>query len=282
MLRSWSRRGALGFVAGQVAVAGIRHTEAAQPGYLDLTKPDDFHTAIVKVRGSLGPDMLMGYVAGRYYGFSEGRLVPLYGLLAGTFTRHRRLPNGDVEGVSFELAYFTDWDSGELLDAWKNPLTGKTVKVPRFRSEPGRFSITRDARVIYAGLQPTERNRDRFLKPLVVGDDVWITEENASEFASQDGKNPFIYSEIVTFHAVKADIDNPRLVSAPTTVGFQSEVSWRPWQEMGSVSGHLVGNAAGRKLSRIEQFPLRYLDWGRKYHPDVFADVGKFLERGWS
>ena len=262
--------------AGKLCAAIPRHKG------LDLSNSTDRHTAIVKMRGTFGTEMVMGYVAGRYYGYSEGRMTPLFGLLAGTFTQHRLLANGDVQGVTFELAYFTDWDTGELLERWKNPYTHRTVDVPRFRTEPGRFTISREGRIVTETVPAGGTHVDLFLEPVVVGNDVWITEANQTQVPTADPARPFFYNELVTMHALQSDLDNASLKSVPTAMNFQSEVSWRPWQQMGDTPGHLVGNAAGRKLTRIDDFPERYIPWSRKYHPDVFVDLPAFLNKGWS
>jgi hypothetical protein len=253
----------------------------AKAATVDPLSPSRRYATLVKLRGALDERVFAGYVEGRYYGYVEGRLVPFYGLLAGTLTQHRRQPDGTFRGVSFELAYFTDWETGELLDGWKNPLTGKTVPVPRFRTAPGAFRITADWRIAFEDAMPGGTNSDRFLKPIAEGDDLWITEENRSEFLATKTEPAFFYNELVTYHGRVADLASP----APwcdTTVAFQSEVSWRPWLEMGNATGHLVGNAAGRKLKHLDAMPARWLAWGRKHHADVFADPVAFLARGWA
>lgn len=261
----------------QMSAAAALPAEAALDHPLS---PVRRYATLVKIRGALDDRIFAGYVEGRYYGYVDGRLVPFYGLLAGTLTQHRRQADGTFRGVSFELAYFTDWDSGELLDRWKNPLTGKAVEVPRFRTPPGGFQLTADERVVFAGMGPGGSNTDRFLRPVLEGDDLWITEENRSEFLATKSNPAFFYSELVTYHTAVTDVgrDSPW---CETRVAFQSEVSWRPWLEMGKTPGHLVGNAAGRKLQHIEEMPARWLAWGRKYHADVFADPAAFLASGW-
>lgn len=276
MIEDISRRSLLA-----ASTAAMVPTAAYAADKLDLKKPEDLYRALVRIRGSMGPEMFMGYCVGHYYGYSEGHMTPLYGLLAGTFSKFRPTPKGEYEGVSFELAYFTDFNSGELIDSFKNPYTNKMVTVPRFSTRPATFTLTRDARIVFKEAIPNFLNSDRFLPPVMDGDSVWVVEENRNEFTPAAPAKPFMYNELVTLKAMKADLENPALKSVPTTIGYQSEVVWRPWLEMGDTPGHLVGNGIGRKITTMDAFPPHYMDYSRKYFSEVFVDLDAYLNAGW-
>lgn len=278
MLGSVTRRLALGASALPALLTFSKDAQAADR--LDLSRPENLESMIVKIRGSLSAEMFMGYVLGQYYGYSEGRMTPLYGLLAGTFTRFRKAADGSREGISFELAYFTEFGTNNVLEEFRNPYTGKMVKVPKFSTKPAPFKITAKG-IQFKSENPDLKIYNRFLKPTIDADWVWITEENRNEFDATSTKPAFMYNEIVTMLAKRSDVENPTIACAPTTIAYQSEVTWRPWLEMGDTPGHLVGNATGRKINRLDAFPEAYLDISRKSYPQIFENLEGYLDSGW-
>ncbi len=280
-----SRRSALGF--GTLALglplmgAAINSPAQAQTKGkgLDLTNKADFLTALQKMRGALDERICMGYVKGLYYGVVDDRLTPLYGVLGGTFTRYKKLPDGNFEGRTFEVAYFTDWDTGALLENFKNPYTGETVSVPQTRMGPSTIIITPDGlKIGGGGGLPGMKVSHRFLPARVVNNDVWIVEES---FVSTppDFKGPkFAYNEVTTMQTTLSELNNPKLMQTLTHVHYSVVVSWRPWLKMGDRPGHLMGNAAGRRLEKMTDYPAEYQEWTKKYHADVWADPGAILD----
>lgn len=283
-----SRRSALSMGAlalGLPAAAGLGlplvGEAAAQTYPLDLKKKSDFHIAVQKMRGALDDRVCMGGITGLYYGVVDGVLIPLYGVLAGTFSRYVKLPDGNYEGRSFEIAYFTDWDTGDLIDKFKNPFTGETVDVPQTRMGPSKILITAD------GFRPlaatSERSgmvfNNRFLPARVVNNDVWIVDETRVS-TPPDFKGPkFLYNEVTTLHTTLTELNDPNLKQTPTLVHFNLLVGWRPWLKMGDRPGHLLGNGTGRRYSKLTDYPPKYQEYCKKFHADAWADPAAILAK---
>ena len=277
-----SRRSTLGFGALALGMPGLiapAHAQSAGKS-LDLKNKSDFLTALQKMRGSLDERICMGYVKGLYYGVVDDRITPLYGVLGGTFSRYKKLPDGNFEGRTFEVAYFTDWETGGLLENFKNPYTGETVTVPQTRMGPSTITITADGLKIgsAAGEARGMSISNRFLPARVVNNDVWIVEESKVGTAP-DFKGPkFSFNEVTTYQTTLAELNDPKLMQTATHVHFNGVVSWRPWLKMGDRPGHLLGNAAGRRLAKMTDYPAEYQEWTKKYHADVWADPGAILD----
>jgi hypothetical protein len=280
-----SRRSAIGFgtlalglpALGSAFASGAQAQTAGKP--LDLSNKADFLTALQKMRGALDGRICMGYVKGLYYGVVDDRITPLYGVLGGTFSRYKKLANGNFEGRTFEVAYFTDWTTGQLLDTFKNPYTGETVSVPQTRMGPSTIIITPDGLQIGGGGGlPGMNVAHRFLPARVVNNDVWIVEESIVG-TSPDSKGPkFSYNEVTTMQTTLSELNDPKLMQTPTHVHYSVVVSWRPWLKMGDRPGHLMGNAAGRRLNKMTDYPIEYQEWTKKYHADVWADPSAILD----
>jgi hypothetical protein len=243
---------------------------AARP--LDLANPADRLTAIAKLRGATDDRLVISYVIGARYAVPEHRLIPMMGILAATFSRWRRLDATRYEARSLEVAFFTDLATGAFLDRWTNPVTGMTVDVPVTRMGPSRLEITADGLTVDS---PATRGgglelRHVFQPPLVVGDEVWLTEQINVD--GPPGPQPFIYNELSTYSARKSDLDDPRQAFVPTAVQYQSLITYRPWMGFGSTPGHTLARGAGRRVTRVADLPPAYLEFARRLHPDVIAD----------
>jgi hypothetical protein len=271
---AFSRRGSLGLLsAAAVAAAAGAPAAAAGGKLLDLGQRADYFNAVMQMRGSKDERLCMGFIRGNYYGLVANKLTPLYHVLAGTFSRFKRRADGNYDGATFEVAYFTDWNTNALLDTYLNPLTGKTVKVPITRMGPSRILLTPDGmKPVTTGLPPGMQVNHRFLPARVVGDDVWIVEENFVGTAPDAKGPPFNYNEVTTYRASLKALSDSKQMRAPTDVHFTVVVNWRPWLEMGDIAGNLLGDGGGRHIDRIEDFPPEYVALTRKHHPDAIDD----------
>ena len=278
---SISRRGSLGLMAAAGAMGAARPSEAAEKAHLlDLTKREDFFEAVLKMRACKDADMRMGYIVGNYYGIVDAAPIPLFRMIAGTFSRFHKRPDGNYEGISFELAYYTDWETGDLLETYRNPLNGKTVKVQQLmRIGPDRTiyapdSIHREAGRLPAGLNTTHR----ILPARVVGDDVWFVEENVVT-PTPEAKMKLSYGEVTTYQSSLKAISDPKVTRALTHIHFTMNIGWRPWLEMGDSPGHLFGDGTGRHIDRVADFPTDFASLSRKHCPTEWNDPDAVLAK---
>ncbi len=241
------------------------------PG-LDLNNKRDLLTAIAKLRGATDDRLVIGYVIGARYAVPEHRTIPMMGILAATFSQYRRISDEAFEARALEIGYFTDLNTGKLLEKWKNPVTGTTVDVPLTRMGPSRIILTADGLTVprlsgeAAGLQL----KHIFQPPVVVGDNVWVTEQ--INIDGPPGPRPFVYNELSTFHARKSELDDPARATVPTQVQYQSLITYRPWMGFGDTPGHTLARGAGMRAASVAELPPYYVELTRRLHPDVLKD----------
>jgi hypothetical protein len=196
----------------------------------------------------------------------------MMGILAATFSQYRRLDADTWEARALEIGYFTDLDTGKLLEKWRNPVTGTTVDVQQTRMGPSRIVITADGLTVprpsgeAAGLEL----KHVFQPPVVVGDNVWVTEEIHVD--GPPGPRPFVYNELSTYYARKSELDDPARAAVRTQVQYQSLITYRPWMGFGDTPGHTVARGAGVHVAGIDELPPYYLELTRRLHPDVLKD----------
>ena len=239
---------------------------------LDLNDPTDRLTALAKMRGSADDRLVIGWVIGTRYAVIDHQATPMYGILAATFSQYNKISDTEYGARALEVAYFTDLDTGRLLERWRNPFSGKMVSIPQTRMGPSTLVLTADRlRVdVPQGEAAGMQLKHRFREPVVQGDHVWITEEiNVSASARNENTKPFVYNEMSTYHSLKSHLDDPDRRAVPVSVDFHGLVTFRPWMGFGDIPGHSTSRAAGRRAERIEDLPAYYLELTEQHHPDV-------------
>jgi hypothetical protein len=247
-----------------------------------------------RMRGNEEGDISMGWLKGQRYGVVDAEIVPLMGMVTGTFARHKVLDDGSVELSSFELAFYTDLETGKVLDTLKIPYTGKTVDVPRLKLGPKKSTI----RPVFheltemggevertdseTAMRPSGSIRfERWLGPVTVKDgNVWITEASSAKVVPADPKaGKVIYSESVTYKGDFEDVNNPDLPTISSTLSYTGITSWRPWMEMGDLPGHTTSHALGSKAFDVDGLPDDYREMAEQYYPEALADPAAILNK---
>ncbi len=284
MMSSVSRRSLLGGLggigaAGLVAARASTAQAASHETELDFSTREDRMKALIKIRASMDDRIVMGGVKGLYYGVVNNKITPLYGVLAGTMARYKQLDEWRYEGVSFEVAYFTDWETGEVMETFDNPYTGETVEVPHTRMGPSKLIIGIDGREIPSD-NPALAGMDishRFIPPRIANDMVILVEEIHAGTPDDFTGPQFHYNEVTTYRAKAADVANPEVMLANDSTHFNGIVTWRPWLKMAGHPGHLFGTATGGRYASVEEYPPYYVEMTNKHHPDVFGDTAALL-----
>ena len=275
----------------------IKPSKAA--GHFDPTDAASVLRTLFRMRGSEDGRISMGWLKGQRYGVVDAEITPLMGMVTGTFARNRVLEDGSISLTSFELAFYTDLDTGEVLDKLTMPYTGKAVDVPRLMLGPGQSVIKPgfhevremggeeiapegDRSGSETAMRPTGSMRfERWLGPVTVKEGhVWITEtSSAGVTPAEPGARKVVYSESVTYKAAYDDVMNPDLPAVASTLGYTGITSWRPWMEMGDHPGQTTSHAMGSRTFNVDGLPDDYRAMSEKYYPDALANPGAVLDR---
>jgi hypothetical protein len=267
-----TRRGILAGALGG-AVLGADAVLAAEPS-VDLTTPAGRLRAYILMRGALDDRLVIGFISGRYYGVVDEEIKPLYGVLGVTFARFRPRPEGGYFSVSYEVPYFTDLETGEALDRWRNPYTGEDVAVAQNAYPPAPQIFQPDLTITPTAIPPGMTATDRVVSAFQSKGDVWMTEESFTAFQAPGMPKPFRYGEVVSAHAAAADLLQPGVKRVPCQTSYTSVVSWRPWLKMGNHPGHLVGNGTGGYGLAMDELPAAWHRAAKARRPQVLVDPG--------
>jgi hypothetical protein len=238
----------------------------------DLIDPEQLLTAFMRLGASLDDRLVIWWMDGVRYGVVDAESQALFGMKVGMFHRFFRQPNGEFKLAMFELTYYTDLETGNLLEEFKNPYTGETNRVSHVRLGP-EFR-TQTSRGLADPQNPMVLDYRSSLGPAMVnGGEVWIPTSVQARIKFPKRSAPEILLNIyTTVQGRLADAVDPDLLSAPASLAFQNILKWEPFMRMGDHPGHMMSRAAGRKLYSIDELPADYRICAEKMHHKLIAD----------
>ena len=191
---------------------GISAAHAAPE--LDLSSPGNLLAASVKMRGTLDEQLAFIWLRGLRYTLVDGTATPICGYLGGSITRYRQLADDAFEFLLYEISYYTDLESGEVLQTLRMPHTGREVEVPLYRTGPGRHVIMMSNEEELDGsaerttseelakqIAPDAKVFYRFdLRPAITQDNrVWIRSDSFTRLVPTDPEQAgMFYKEAIT------------------------------------------------------------------------------------
>ena len=246
----------------------------------DLNNLNDLLECQIKLRGSLDERMVIWWLHATQYAVVDTLLTPLYHLLNASFQRFTKIDDNAYAITMLELAYFTDPETGSVLQEFTNPFTKLTGTVPPAMFGPNRVSLTTN------GLQPPEHfpfGTLTFTGQLgpgrTDGEDIWVREDTLVEMVSANpAYGDYVYNELVTYQGQLAEINDPEIKSASAGMTYNTTSNWRPWMMAGDTGGHIMSEGYGKKVTRIEYLPEDYLALAREHDPAIITDPQIILD----
>jgi len=272
---------AFGGAAASTLLPGASQAGAHSSGSgIDYGDTGDNLYAFGKIWSSYDEVVIGAFHGLMYVRIPGKRMIPVFGYTGTGALQCKQDDDGSLWIKSRETGYFTDLETGEVLDTFVNPYNGKVCEVPEQRLGP--FPVLmRPTGVVLPDI-PMFGDVDLTTKvgPAIVnGDDVWIRDDASVDVDSDHpmmGKHT--YNELVTYKGRLSEINDPEVSSATAHISFTSVTSWREWFQAEDVGGHTTARANGSKISRIEDFPPEYLAAARERHGEILADPDAALD----
>ena len=272
----------LGLLAGSaslLACAGPRSAGLLGVKNSDLNQPENLLLAYQRLSGSLDSRLIIWWMSGTRYGVVDAKAKALYGMQVGMFHRFYRQPDGSYRLAFFELTYYTNLRTGELLEEFANPYTGETNRVRHVRLGPEIRQLAADGLMTEAN--ELVHDYATSLGPaLINGDRIWIPASVEAKIKFPKPTAPEILINIyTTVQGSLTDALNPTLVSADCSLEFHNVLKWEPWMQMGDHPGHMMSTASGRKLEQVSQLPESYRAMAMQVHPKYMRDPIAALQK---
>ncbi len=210
----------------------------------------------------------------------EQETTPLMGISQQVFSRHRRNENGSFDAVYMEFVFFTDLETGDVMEQWENPYTGRTVTVPAQVLGPSRFKIPLTLTVINEPFAMEGIVNTHWLEPLPsAGGDVMFNERIDSYVPPMtEGGAPLKFHEVFAFRADAGLLMDTTSSHVPATVDKVNIISWRPWMDMAEVDGVTMSRGAGRVIANYDELPSDLAQNNQIHFPDIVAELDDYLE----
>jgi hypothetical protein len=267
-----SRRGILGGAglgAAGLAVASLlpQQASAAVPPGFDSMDPETNLRTLLKIQADLsGADTINGF-GGKAWMWVPGEANYLafqtYGIGA---TRLDYQGDGVWNFHHREVLYYLDPKTGEILDTWTNPVTGRTVEVLHILNDP----VNRISRVKGGFIQPPFAH-DIVGDRIVFQIDVFRTKENPisrKEYPLHSQQDVYQSCELWAISSNLSEVADPDVTSASNHTAWARCGMWLPFMEMGNRAGHMVYHSQSFKfMNGIDGLPKHIRDYTAKHHP---------------
>ena len=260
-----SRRQLLQTAAAGFAVPLATLADTRVQRTLDLSKPEDNLTAMVKMRGSLLPEDSPNWYFGTIYAVLPGKApFALVDYEGSEIDYYELQPDGSYHAYGATVSFFRDTRTRKLLDTFKNPITGKTNEV-----RPNTINVR--AHYVYSiyGSKRSDDPRALSEKPVIQdqlkwtesGDHIWLNMRRPYPTGLPMGEDQTILGSLRELH----DPSTPKVytTASPTYVA-----PWLSWLDMQGHEGHTVWAGPARKLDSVKQYPRELLNLIEKYHPE--------------
>lgn len=248
---------------------------------LDLDKAEDNLTAFIKVRGSLDPnEEVIFYANGTIYGFVNGeRDKPLMGYEMYNIGRVVKNAEHDYSLLTNEVLLYTDLKTGEVLETFENPYTGKSNDVLHVWNSP-----VNQSQKLNGKYGPWGVNHNKFGDDMIcMNADIFLKYPSpltTKEYPMNSQSDDYEASELFQFFFSEKDINNPDLNSVESTISWTRLGPWLPWMEMGQRQGLVVYQGAGYKLLEkdYDTMPKVLTDYVMKNQPKYRHAPTEFTE----
>jgi hypothetical protein len=279
-------------LGGSLFAGGDAHATFITPDGLslkgdlyDLTTAAGNVDAYAKITSNL--DMKTthyGWLDGYVMGVAPGGAIKTFAGFRGLGTT-RLLPLEGEHGyrrVLREVVFYTDLETGEVLEEMENPFTSEKVRVVPVANDP--FNrIIREAelsRPTFGGLNTNEKLE---AKPFILnwklfpGDRLMM--ERHINLYYPNALDPKVWvresagpmnqvTETYVYNLRMSDLQNPDLTTVDCTTVWGRHTPWLPWMLMGQAPGHCLYNVMAASLHSLDEAPdQRIIEYIAKHYP---------------
>jgi hypothetical protein len=293
-----SRRAALGLGAGigagalAAALPALGDQGGATTGEMlkfDFARPEDNLAAWIRlVASSESGKQTCGYYKGDVVAVTapDRKNIPLFGYEGFGMSRVTRLPDGRYENLHREISYYTDLKTGEILESWKNPLTGETVRVYPTNNDPVNSYYATSFKQTFGEAGKQETVEFPFILPWTIFGDRVIVAFNVhtrwpSPFSRDKWPREYIgewykTSEMFQIHTRMSELADPKRPKVYSTSAWFKEAPFMPWMLMDNAPGRLLYSTGIFSLEGPEQLPKKIYDYTARNFPKFLSAPEKW------
>ena len=277
-----------GCANAQSAEASASRTGRVEKGlngnFLDLTTPRGNCDAIARIMGDVDMQSTKyGWYTGVVHGVRPGEGVRnLFGFTG--FSCAKLLPSLPGEDPGFrkvlrEVGYYTDLQTGEVMDTWFNPYLEEEVDVVHIANDPFNFELTD-----YVPLPPNYGGLNESDPPKIPLQLDWSRKGNVlnmaqrinlfypaalqpSQWPRESGSTFNRVTEMFLYQIDWNEMQNPDNTTVKTNGTWSRITPWLPWMLMGPSDGHIVYSCFMGSGDTLDLADKVALDYAEANHP---------------
>lgn len=307
--REFLEKGAKALIGAGIAGAGIGQAYAMAssegikqqlpPDYGTLKYSDNYwnRDALARIQGDLEfGKQKFGWYRGTVIGVKPGeKNRNLVGFEGFSFARLRDAGNGVYEKLLREVGFYTDLQTGEVLEEWHNPYIDETVKVVHIANDPFNYRISAfyPKPPSYGGLNAVETPDVPMILPWTeVGNNKVMLQSGIHLYyrnALQPDKWPREssgemnrVSELFNYVFDREDLANPDITGLQFSGAWNRITPWLPWMLMGQTEGHAHYDCIMGCYDNMDMVSPQVMAYAKKNYPLYFDAPTEWKEPSWS
>lgn len=173
--------------------------------------------------------------------------------------------------VSREIMVYLDPATDDLIDQWKNPWTGETVKVIHVANDP--VNMRQPVFAIDEGGKPARVELRQYGATLVSSSEVplFYTNPLTGEYQDYVGGKYHAMEIFNTLYAAEDFIGSTRPRTGESKIVWQRVSGWLPWMRMGDRPGLMIFNATGFSTFERKKIPPRLMQVLTTRYPEYLT-----------
>lgn len=272
------RRGALSMLGLALAapLAGATKPAVASSAGLDLAQAEDNVRAIVKLQGDTTGATSFSFTHGTVHAIqSDAIAVPLVNYQAARKSEFRDRGTGVFEFRFIGMILYTDPASGDFIETFDNPLTGKRVTVKHWRSSIGRYYLTPTGAKPVAAFEGTAgaaKDGKPYVLPWVpIGEELHVTLDERVRYKRPSDGAWIVDNAIMRYAGPRAALLDRSTTSVDCVSSWATAISAFPWLELPERGRMLLQSGAGRKVKLLTDLPAPFRAFAEKTFPGALT-----------
>lgn len=217
------------------------------------------HLSLLALRyGSRNTDTYW-WLQGRRYASISNELVPLFDIWVGFAYRRFALDDTADRLQIRSRVLYTRLDSEELLTAWHNPLTERTVKFhyPSPTTQEQQYLFSNGLQRPTLSAETRQERDDQITGLRHFGKRVFIDEEARVRVfnRARPDQSPRKVHDRYMWSGTRSSNDTQTDTFISGEVSFMDVTDWSPRLEMGDTPGCAIAHCSGQRTSTLDDFP---------------------------
>ncbi|MDZ4181827.1 MAG: DUF1838 family protein [Candidatus Cloacimonadaceae bacterium] len=242
----------------------------------EISPEREYLDNFTRIRGDAAGGITLFHWTGKVYSMIPGeKRTELFAFEGYNIARTIPAETG-FQLLTREAAFYIDHRTGQILENWRNPISGMEVPVIHIWNDPVNQDMSfseEDLRYVRMIFPSTDLGEQiAYHMEIFPHYPSPLPRKEYSQFSQSD---TYSAAEFFQFFADKKDLANKDLSTVPVNITWTRISPWMPFMRMGDRPGNLVFVCRGRKLpGGFADLPKHIRDYVMLHNP-IFSEPPK-------